>query len=480
MNRLPPETLSRIARFVGEHATDARPIIPLTHVCRYWRESIVSTPGNWTLISNEWIRLMELSLGRCQAAPLELQLSMAQIEEIPRFTALITPYMKNMESLIISNLSTIGRLVQALPNFPQSMPNLRILSLSINPSVDRLEDVSADGPLGGPTPALTHLSLFFVPLYPSLQHLTTLTNLTLRHHEFDLHIHTLLDFLEANRALEYADLGVVFARPALWDSRRQVGIVNRLKILTICSTNAAEINALISRMPLQKGAHLQIILCDKHAGLSEVLSGISVTHLSNLQSPTSMEYHPDHRRIQLVGPNGGFKFWFNCVPHRKLLFVEFPLLQLTSIKTFRLVRRAPGPMKPHTNLPQMTFPLLALRALETLAIEHEVAVPHLLSALFADPSVSPSLKTLAFLNCHLDGACMEALTKFASDRKNTTSAWLYRVVIVSSGRALPNFVSVDALGEHVPVVNVQMGKKLPADLFEPTVGGLACAVQIIS
>ena len=460
MNRLPPETLSRIARFVGKGATDARPIIPLTHICRYWRGSIVSTPGNWTLISNEWIRLMELSLGRCQAAPLELQLSMAQVEEIPRFTALITPYMKNTESLIISNLSTIGRLVRALPNFPQSMPNLRILSLSINPLVDRLEDVSADGPLRGPTPPLTHLSLSYVPLYPSLQHLTSLTNLTFCHHEFDLHIDTFLDFLEANRALEYADLGPVFTRPALWDSRRQVGIVNRLQSLTIFSANAAENNALISRIPLQKGARLKIILYDMLAGLSEVLSGISVTHFSNLQLPTSMEYRPDNGVIELLGPNGSFSFGGN--PYHSAPFAEFPLFQLTNIKAFRLVRQALRPMDTQTHL---TFPPLALRALETLAIEHEVAVLHLLSALLTDPSAFPSLKTLAFLDCHLDEAFMKALTKFASDRKNTTSAWLYRVVIVSSEQDLPGFASVNALGERVPVVDVRMGKKLPADLF---------------
>ena len=113
----------------------------------------------------------------------------------------------------------------------------------------------------------------------------------------------------------------------------------------------------------------------------------------------------------------------------------------------------------------MKLPLLPLRALETLAVEREFAVPHLLSAFFADPSALPSLKTLAFTDCHLDGACMETLTKFASDRKNTTSAWLYRVVIVSSVRSLPSAALIDALWEHVPVVDVRTGRPRPTDLF---------------
>ena len=458
VNRLPPEILSRITWFIDEDATDARPIIPLTHVCRYWRESIVSTPGNWTLISSGRVRLAELSLERCQAAPLELRLSMRQVGENPRFTSLITPYMHNTETLRIRHISTIGGLAQVLPNFPQSMPNLRKLSLlrSDAARADQLEDASAD-PIGEVTLALTRLSLRSIPLYPSLLRLTTLTNLTISNHRFELHIDALLDFFEANQALEHATLEVQFTQPAFRDSRRQVGIVNRLQTLSMHSTDAAENNAFISRIPLQKGARLEIYLWDRNAGLSEVLSGIPVTHFSNLQLPTSMEYRPDDRVIELLGPNGSFSFGGN--PHQSAPFAEFPLFQLTNIKAFRLARLAWGPKT------RMTLPPLALPALETLAIEHEAAVCHMLTALFEDPSVSPSLKTLAFLDCDLDEACMEALTKFASDRKNTTSARLYRVVIVSSGRGLPGFASVDALGEHVPVVNVQMGKKLPADLF---------------
>ena len=463
MNRLPPEILSRIVRFTGEYAVDARSIIPLTHVCRYWRESIISTPGNWTLISSEWIRLTELSLERCQAIPLELWLSMRQVRENSNFSALITPYMENTRTLHVHCISTIGELAQALPNFPQSMPNLRSLSFSSD-LVHAHQDVSTD-PFGQLPFALTHLSLTSIPLYPSFRRLTTLTNLSIHNHHFDLHLDTLLDFLEANRALEHVNLNVRLTRPAFRGSRRPLGIVNNLRSLSIRSTSAAEINAFISKIPLQKGARVEIDHHDGNAGLSEVLFGISVTHFSNLQSPTSMEYRPDDRTIQLLGPNGGFVF--SCVPHRKAPFVEFPLLQLANIKVFRLVRRVLAPRGPehHPNFRRITFPPLAIRAVEALTIAHELDVPHLLSALFADPSVSSSLKTLAFLDCHLDEVCMEALTKFVSDRKNTSSAWLHRIVIVSLRQNLPSAASIDALGELVPVVDVRVGRTLPAELF---------------
>ena len=414
------------------------------------------------MISSKSVALTELSLGRCQAASLELWLSMGQVRENPRFTAAITPYMQNTGTLHVHCISTIGELAQALPNFPQSMPNLRSLSFSSD-LVRAHQDVSTD-PFGQLPFALTHLSLTSIPLYPSFRRLTTLTNLSIHNHHFDLHLDTLLDFLEANRALQHVNLNLQLAQPAFQNARRRVGIMNNLQGLSICSTSAAEINAFISRIPLQKGARLEIMFHDWSAGLIEVLSDISVTHFSNLQSPTSMEYRPDDRMIELLGPNGGFMF--RCgVPQRSAPFVEFSLLQLTDIKAFRLVRRALEPGEPHSNLRRITFPPLALRVVEAFTIEHELSVPHLLSALFADPSVSSSLKTLGFLDCHLDEACMEALTRFVSDRKNTSSAWLRRIVIVSLRQNLPSAASIDALGEVVPVVDVRVGKTLPADLF---------------
>ena len=74
------------------------------------------------------------------------------------------------------------------------------------------------------------------------------------------------------------------------------------------------------------------------------------------------------------------------------------------------------------------------------------------------------MKTLAFLDCNLTEDFMEELARFASNRKNTASTRLHRVVIVDSKGKLPSVVSVDALGKVVPVVDVRMSKELPGDL----------------
>jgi hypothetical protein len=325
VNRLSPELLSRVVQYIPSvDARDAKSIIPLTHVCRYWRESIVSTPGNWTLISSERFGLMRLSLERCKAAPIKLSLSMWRVGKIPGFSDSIVPYIQNTETLHCHNISTPDQLTQTLPNFPQSMPNLRSLSLSgqlvyWNQSIDPFQPL---------TLPLTHLSLLYFPLYPAFLSLGTLTDLNLHNYRFNLHLDTLLDFLERNHSLQHVSLGIQFAQSSLRSSRRQVAIGNRLRNLSISSTNVLDNNALISSIVLQTGVDLGISLYDKNAGFDDVLSVIYAARLSNLQSPAFMEYHADRRDVRLLGPNGSFSF-------KRLRGLECPFRRVPSAPSHR-------------------------------------------------------------------------------------------------------------------------------------------------
>jgi len=386
---------------------------------------------------------------------------MSQVRENPGFSAMITPHTQNIGTLRIDCIS-IEELAQTFPDFPRSMPNLR--SFSFSPSLRLNHDLSTD-PFEAFTPALTHLSLEFLPLYPSLLCLRMLTDLTIRNGPFfDIHLDTFLDFLEGNRALERANLDIRLKLPFLQNLRGRDPFTNRLKTLSI-SSNAAGASALISRIALQRGATLEVS-CDGGAKLSDILSVASgVAHLPNLREATFMEYHPDHRTFRLVGPNGTFSF--SLANGRGNPFSEFHLLHLTHVRAFHFVRRevvrnpAENPDRPSPNefLPS-SFP-----ALETLAIEREIHTPILFAAIFSNPPTPPSLKIIAFLDCQLDDGFLEALTQYASNRKNTTSAPLHHVVIVNSKGDLPRFASIGALGRHVPVVDVRIGEKLPTDLI---------------
>ena len=103
-------------------------------------------------------------------------------------------------------------------------------------------------------------------------------------------------------------------------------------------------------------------------------------------------------------------------------------------------------------------------ALETLAIDCVASISHLLSSPFANPSSLRSLKTFAFLDCGVNESFVEELTRYASKRKETASASLHWVVIVSSAWGFPSVTAVHELRKLVPAVDVKTDTELPKDL----------------
>ena len=417
MNRLPPEILSRIIRRVPhEQETDTRSIVMLTHVCRYWREFIVSTPWNWTLISSSrGMDLAALSLQRAKAAPLEICLNMGEVRETPGFCDLINPSIQNAKTLHFSGLITFEELTQTLPN-SQSMPNLQSLTLT-GSRYDRRN--SPTDPFEQLPPTLRHLKLCYLPLFPSFLRLKALTELTLDNNYFNLHLDTLLDFLEENRSLENVTLNIEFTKRSRRHPRRGAATMDRLQHLSMPFHSREDVKALISNIVLRRGVHLEIDSIYFRTKLDEVLSGIPTTHLSNLQSPVFMEYRSHWGDVRLFGPNGSLSFRTAHAPHTP--FVEFPLLPLTDIREFHLIH-IQSSWKPPLELEALVFDPSLFPALETFAINCETSISHLLSTLFSNPSFPPALKTLAFLDCNLSEDFMEALTGFASNRKITASA----------------------------------------------------------
>ena len=138
VNWLPPEIISYIAQCVPwDRESDAKSIVLSTHVCRYWRDSIISTPDNWSLISNRWEGLTVLSLRRAKAAPLTINLDMYKLEPTrhPRFHELLLSHIHSTIFLSANTPST-NKLVRIFPDFPKSMPNLQSLSLGSDGRAD--------------------------------------------------------------------------------------------------------------------------------------------------------------------------------------------------------------------------------------------------------------------------------------------------------------------------------------------------------
>jgi len=405
---------------------------------------MMSAPENWTLISCYPNGLTALSLERSKAAPLRLTLDASRQD--PTFRDLIIPRIQNVVTIWCYSLATVEDFTQTLPNFPRSTPNLQTLELghvddepNWDPSADPFE----------PFPnTMRSLSLYDIPIYPSFLGSGTLTKLALHYYHVHPPLEAFLDLLGGNCSLEHVDLTIEFDIFPIPISHCRDVIMNRLQHLSITCWDAMIARTMVSSIPLRKGARLEITFRDEDTGfgLNDILSGISATHLSNLASPISMEYFSSPREIQLTGPNGSFLYrhvWSSAGSFQGVPFVEFPVLPLTNVQDLRLV---------HSESPIIFHPS-SFPALEMFSVERGTDIPHLLSALFSNPSVPPSLKTLEFWNCIITEEFMEELTRFASDRKNTTSAWLHRVLIAPRDGELPTTDSIRRLGEHVPVVD---------------------------
>ena len=320
MNRLPPEIVSHIAQCVLQDELDARPIIPLTHVCKYWRDSIVSAPKNWTRIFNGVRGLAELSLERAKAAPLDVFLIFDSETELFDFDSdygrdfifdFLLPYMRNIVSLNCTGFTSIEEITKALPNFPKSMPNLQSLALTGH-------GLQADQSRGinlldfSTHTTLRKLSLYNFPLLPSFLGLRALTEFNLLDTGRSLHVDTLLRFLEENQSLEHASLNVNFQEASLSRPRRQIPIKSSLQYLLIFCNDEGVAKLLISNIALRKGASLEIIDYDSR-GLTRILFRVPTTHLPGLLSPFSMEYQVSPREIRLLGPDGSFSYADNLI-----------------------------------------------------------------------------------------------------------------------------------------------------------------------
>ena len=395
-------------------------------------------------------------LQRAKAAPLKITLHMPLRSSLPNIFA---SYLQNTRTLVVHSISTIGELTSVFPNFPQSVPTLRSLELIRLQGTDW--DRSID-PFESFIPPLECLRLTGVPLYASLHGLGTLTEFSFSESRFNLHLDTLLSLLEGNHSLERVTLNIYFSNLSLLESQRKTVIKNRLRYLSINCRDKRDAQALISTIPLQRGAGLHIHLSDEHSTLSDFLPEISATHLLHPPSPTFFQlgHGPLTKHIILDGPNGKLSFY--GIHLREILFADAAVLPLANVREVRLCYR--NGTTETTREPLAFYPSY-FPALETLTVDCNADVLDILSPLLSNSPPSPSLKTIGFLNCDLSEDSMEELTRFASERQNIlTSTSLHRIQIVHSDGVFPSAASIRRLRKYVKVVEVRIEDEFSRDL----------------
>jgi len=458
VNRLPPEVLASCATFVSD--ADPRQIIPLTHVCRYWRRSISSDPRCWASISTGWRRLVPLCLERAGAVPLAVDITVSDIRSGEDFLEPLLPHALKIGSFRLAGYSSIEAVTNDLPGFFDSpMPNLTSLELQQN-----TEPTELFPPSEAPVPPvfqnvakLESLCLTRTPLYPTIFSIASLVELKLLEYTVPFRFEAFIGFLGSNLDLERVILDVQFLIGSVQTvPARKVALV-RLQHLSITCSKAIDSKGLLSCLSLPRGVHLEVVFSQptQPPDLRSFLPS-PPTPIQELLAPiTTIRSQHDPREVHLSGNNSAFSF--RCSKPHSGCYNELLCFPTSAVREFHT------DIRPNTLFTSfLSWLLRKLPALEVLAISGDPIHSGALSALAQEPALCPALKTIAFFDCDMTRSQVDELETVVVKRKETTAARLYTVVIVTkSTNASLDLELIHQLRRSIPHVEVRVDDKLP-------------------
>ena len=420
-NRLPPEIIALCVDFLPR--TNPKPIVSLTHVCRYWRKTIISSPRNWTLIGSGWKRLAPLCLERSGAlAPLTV--SVSTLEQDKAFLQLLLPHLSRISGLSLTGGSwtpaekVANMLVKFFTSPMINLTSLKLRSLEASPA----------------------------SIFSLLSGIKTLVELKLTGSE--VIFQHFIGFLESNPNLKAIEFSFEFSEVPSTAPKRLVSLP-RLRRLKLTCSEATDARMLLSCLSLPRGVHMEIYGTQKNpcGDLTSFLP-FPPTLIRALLAPiTAVRYSPG--QLYLFSNNGSFSFRSHKTTEK--LYEEFNLFATGAVRELRLLHFYSGD--------NVSLLLKRLPALEALVIQH--AVGSGMSALGEEPILCPSLKTLALLDCYVADQEIKTMEEVLAKREHTTAARLHRIVIASRTCSFPAPKLVSRLQKLVPRVEVVVGDKLP-------------------
>jgi hypothetical protein len=453
VNRLPLEVLASCATFVSD--TDPRSIVPLTHVCRYWRKAISSSPRNWASIATAWKRLIPLCLERAGAVPLTVNITVSDIGSGEDLLESLLPNVPRVTSLRLTGYSSVEAVAQDLPGFFDS-PIPKLVSLELQQSVAPVQPFPSDET---PTPpvfrdirTLKSLHLTQTPIYPALFHITSLVELKLIGYTTPFDLRTFVRFLGSHLTLEFVELGIRFTdSPAV---ARKVSLP-QLRHFSITCSEAVDSKRLLAYITFPRRIRLEVLLTKPgdFPGFESLLPS-SLSHIQELLHPISTvktQWAPP--TLQLFGNNSFLSL--NALGRHPSPCSDISLFSTSDVHEFHV--------DVHPNVPTDDFLSRALERLPALKIlvvsrNFPLRAIHILSA---EPVLCPSLNTVAFFNCNMSEGLVKELGDIIIKRYDTFATRLYRVVIVNSTATMPNFRAIQQLRKSVPCVEVRVDDKLP-------------------
>ena len=455
VNRLHPEVIALCAAFVSD--TDPKPVIPLTHVCRYWRRAVVSSPRNWASVGSGWKRLAPLCVMRSAAVPLSVKISVSDIKGDEGFLRTLIPHVSRISGLSLTGYSSMQSVADDLPGFFTSpMPSLTSLELeqTDQPAEAFPSNDASTPPLFRNLSKLRSLHLIRTPLYPTVFSITSLVELKLVNYAAPFHFGEFIRFLHSNPNLELVILDLGFSvTSALFYSKRKISLPRLQRLVFTCG-NAADASTLLSWVSLPPTSHITIqgSQSNPRNDLASFLPS-PPTRIQEMLAPITAIKYCSSRWLHIFGEG---QLSFQSSKYQSKICDGLDLFVTGAVREFHI-----NTYSPDANGDYLSWPLRRLPVLEALVFS-EIRLP--LGSLFAlakEPPLCPSLKTIAFFDCVVTEAVITELERVLAKRRDSTAARLYRVVIVNATHALPKIQLIYQLRKFVPRVDVGIGNELP-------------------
>jgi len=249
VNRLPPEVLAEIFAFLHPRILHHYiPLVHATHVCRHWRNVILSTPSSWTWINPKWGELLTLSLRLSGSAPIEIEVS--NLESFSHdFVDLLLPHCERITSFTLEFSTATRGYCSQIASGLRFMSNLRMLSIIAEPGPTpyRLPILSGD------MPSLESITLSFFSYRQQVVQLTHLTtiNITVQYSA----LADVIGLFVNNPKLRSATLcGSFRDKSCQW--QRGAVHMESLRQLDLLSWSTA--SSFLPFVALKKGAHIRV------------------------------------------------------------------------------------------------------------------------------------------------------------------------------------------------------------------------------
>lgn len=469
--RLPNDIFILIPRFftneVGEHDRFPmnKPLVSMTHVCRSWRDTLLSTPSLWTNVdfSSSKYKQAEAFLGRSGEQLLDICQFFSSEEHAEHFLSTTLQNIYRLRRLDIG--SCIPFLEYALTRFAISAPELEYLEIMNDANMTERDLKLPNNIFQGRLPNLTNLSLHYIRTdlrgfdFPSLTRFsfTTGTKTSVRN---------LTSFFERCPSLEFIQLCLSYP-PQLPTApppkRVRLAALRELRLdQTACASNLLDHLILPNCTEMMLKGQFMGREFDNNGDPAARIHPSSIDHLPVTRGITKATAMPNS--CILSGPNGSLRFWCfwgNREDFDAEFFTSFAPISVSGIRELWVGSTTESHFgrKPWGQTPaRVRGAFEALTKVEDLIIVSCEAEPFFaaLDAATGDPILLPNLWRLTvYVGCgDLD---VPALTQCAKARKER-SRQLGEVTIVFENEPVAGAMrELELLKEFVGVLSHRVG-----------------------